>query len=142
QVLPAPGPGGLGAELQARGFPALAVLGGPAGAPPGGYLSASRGTTEQALQALEQAAASVPQPVAQRGLTLRYSAPKGLVGSIKGSGATVLFGDDSDIGVKLAVLAELEQRAQLSGYSLVNLTVPARPTLQGPALAGQNGVNG
>jgi hypothetical protein len=142
QVLPPPGPSGVVAELRSKGLPALAVLSGPAGAPPGGYLAGARGTTAQALQSMEQAAAAVPEPVAQRGLTLRYSAAKGLLGSLAGGGATVLFGDDSDIGTKLAVLSELEQRTQLPRYSLVNLTVPARPTLQGPTLAAQNGVNG
>lgn len=136
------GPGSVARELRARDLPPLPVLVGVRGASAGGYIMPVPGTTAQGVVAMESAAPLVAAPVAARGLTLRYSASGGLSATVGGSRASVLLGGTGQMATKLAVLAELERHVPLSAYSLVDLTVPLRPTLATAGNPGPNGGNG
>ena len=121
EVGPMPRPG--------RPAPALPVIVGVRGAPPGGYVSPGTGLNRPDVAELLAAAGAAPHALAERQLRLAYSAADGLVGYVGPSRAAVLLGDDSDLALKLAILEELVTRVNLASYSQVDLTVPERPAL-------------
>jgi len=88
------------------------------------------GTSQGALGAEIAAAAACPPALAARHLVLSYSATLGgLVARVGQAQALVLLGDQSQMELKMAVLAELVQRVVISGYAQVDLTAPDRPAL-------------
>jgi len=109
--------------------PALPLVLGAAGAAPGHDVSPAAPSTEQDLDHLFMAAAATPPALADRHLSVSWSGAEGLVAHLQGTGATVLLGGTSDLDYKLGVLSEIVSDVQLSGYSLVDLTVPTRPAL-------------
>lgn len=117
--------------VHARSAPAfvLPLVSGAASAAPGRDVSPVAPTTQGELDALLSAAAVTPATLAERRLELSYSAADGLEARIPGTPATVVLGRASNLSYKLAVLGELAKRVQLSGYSLVDLTVPGSPAL-------------
>ena len=115
--------------VQARSAPTLPLVSGVASAAPGHDLSPVAPTTQSELDALLSAAAVTPVTLAKRQLELSYSTVDGLEARFPGTPATVVLGRASNLSYKLAVLGELARRVQLSGYSLVDLTVPGSPAL-------------
>jgi cell division protein FtsQ len=115
--------------VQARSAPTLPLVSGAASAAPGHYVSPVAPATQGELDALLSAAAVTPAILAKRRLELSYSTVDGLEARIPGTPATVVLGRASNLPYKLAVLGELAKRVPLSGYSLVDLTVPGSPAL-------------
>ena len=135
------GPGGGGTELvDATGralevapagseLPSLPVVIGAQKALPGHDITPVAPTTASELALLLEAAAGTPSQLARHRVTLWWSRGQGVEARLAGSPTTVLLGDGSQLAFKMAVLNELASRVALSSYSLVDLTVPARPAL-------------
>jgi POTRA domain, FtsQ-type len=109
--------------------PALPVIMGVQGAPPGAYVSPGTGLNGPDVGELLAAANAAPHALAERHLRLAYSAANGIVGYIGAAKTAVLLGDASSLSFKLAVLEELASRVTLAAYAQVDLTVPQRPAL-------------
>jgi POTRA domain, FtsQ-type len=109
--------------------PALPVIMGVQGAPPGASVSPAAGLNGPAVGELLAAANAAPHALAERHLRLAYSAANGLVGYIGAAKTPVLLGDGSGLSFKLDVLEELASRVTLAAYAQVDLTVPQRPAL-------------
>jgi POTRA domain, FtsQ-type len=109
--------------------PALPVIMGLLGAPPGAYVSPGTGLNAPDVGELLAAANAAPHALAERHLRLAYSPANGLLGYIGAARTPVLLGDASSLPFKLAVLEELATRVTLAAYSQVDLTVPERPAL-------------
>jgi hypothetical protein len=109
--------------------PLLPVVTGALPAAPGVRVSPRRGTTEGELSELLQVAAATPPGLARNFLQYSYTAGRGLFALAGSTKTLVLLGDSSQISYKLAVLQDLARNVRLSGYSVADLTVPARPAL-------------
>jgi POTRA domain, FtsQ-type len=124
---------GTGRVLEAvpRGgaLPFLPSVLGATLAAPGRTVMPKAPTTQADLGELLLAAKSAPLALGERHLSLSWSGAGGLVAHLAGTAATVLLGDPTRLSYKLGVLAEIATDVKLSGYSLVDLTVPARPAL-------------
>jgi hypothetical protein len=122
-----------GRALQAvspDGWPqALPVVAGATVVTPGTYVSPVAPTTSAGLASLLEAASATPRSLAAQHVVFWWSADYGVEARVGASPTTVVLGDGSRLAYKMAVLAELAQRVQLSSYSLVDLTVPQRPAL-------------
>ena len=65
----------------------------------------------------------------KQGLNLSFRSTLVLTAAMGGTKALIVLGNSAQIAQKLAVLEELSRRVSLSGYRLVDLTVPQRPAL-------------
>ncbi len=115
--------------VPARSAPALPVVTGATGAAPGQDVKPAPPVGGSELDELLQAAAAAPRALARDHVRFAYSSDRGLVAYWRPAGAEVVLGSASELRFKLEVLAELASRVNLSGYSLVDLTVPDRPAL-------------
>jgi cell division protein FtsQ len=109
--------------------PTLPVVMGAQGAPPGQRVSLAPGIAPSQFDEVLGAAAAAPHALAEQHLEVVRSPSLGLVAYIGVAKTLVLLGNGSQIQMKMAVLAELAARVQLSGYEQVDLTVPGRPAL-------------
>jgi cell division protein FtsQ len=110
-------------------LPPLPVVNGALGAEPGRRVRPLAPATSAGLALALQAASVTPRSLAARHLVLSWSDGLGIEARVGNSHAVVILGDGSELAYKMAVLAELAARVQLSNYSFVDLTVPERPAL-------------
>lgn len=114
---------------QGEHVPSLPVVSGLRSAAPGYHVLPGPGITRGEMSQLLQAAAAAPSELAKSGLNLSLRAPGSLTALMGGTKALIVLGNSGQIGEKWAVLEELSSRVGLSGYRLVDLTVPQRPAL-------------
>jgi cell division septal protein FtsQ len=108
--------------------PAVPVVEGAVGAPPGEAVRPARRLSQAELADLLKAAASSPSGLSRRGLELTWG-PGGLVAYAGPARTPVLLGPPTELAFKLEVLAELEAAVPLRSYAEADLSVPERPAL-------------